>query len=511
MNPCAEIAAASWDQLKLHISSMWPTLTRDLKHALEAAIDPKTSSCSGTVSIYVSAREDPGAIRSRLARILPAGEWDRLRIEPLPGHQELSGHHGLLYLPGRYVVPGGRFNELYGWDSYFILLGLLRDGRTGLAQSTTDQLLYEVEHYGAVLNANRTYCLLRSHPPLLSRMVRMVFDATGDLAWLRSALPWLESYHDYWLAPHHLCTATGLSRYHALGEGPAPEVLASERDAAGLDHYARLCNALRGQQPAEPWLHEVYDPVQHRLTSQGYRNDRTIRESGFDLTHRFGFCGLASRDYLPVCLNSLLHTMERDIAAIHRQLESSPSKVSAWESKAASRADVMHDCFWDSSEGLFLDWNLAASRRSTYAFASSFLPLWAGWASRHQADLMARQVGRFLAPGGLLTSLQNTGCQWDAPFTWAPLVHLATRGLEAYGHHREAQTLKCRFIALAAAEFQRTGLLFEKYDAISSTADCSGKIHFGYPSNETGFGWTNGVLADLMSDAGPWQGPRHEG
>ena len=111
--------------------------------------------------------------------------------------------HGLLYLPGDYVVPGGRFNELYGWDSYFILIGLLQDNEIDLAKSLTDQLLYQVEHYGTVLNANRTYFLGRSQPPLLANMVLKIYEQTQDIGWLKSALPTLVDYYEYWLKEPH--------------------------------------------------------------------------------------------------------------------------------------------------------------------------------------------------------------------------------------------------------------------------------------------------------------------
>ena len=309
----------------------------------------------------------------------------------------------------------------------------------------------------------------------------------------------MERYYAYWQSPPHFTAGTGLSRYHALGEGPAPEAVAGEVDEHGLHHYQRVCNALRDHPAPEPWFPRIYDAATHDLTRDGYKNDRTVRESGFDLTHRFGFCGLAARDYLPVCLNSLLYVMETDIAAIRRTLGRGEDSIATWEQAAATRAATMRKRFWDESAGLFFDWNLADSRRSSYAFATAFMPLWAGWATPEQAARLAKRLPDFMAPGGLLTSLTTTGCQWDAPFTRAPLVHLAARGFAAYGFEKQASDISCRFVHLAAREFERTGRLYEKYDAVQQTADVSGKIHFGYPTNEPGFGWTNGVLAEILA------------
>lgn len=494
--------------MQLHISQMWPLLTRDLKHAVEAARDPKTE-CDGIcVPIYVSAAESPENIAAQLERVLEPSDFAMVSIRPLPGAPEHITEHGLLYLPGRYVVPGGRFNELYGWDSYFIALGLLREGRTGLAQSLADQCLYEVEHYGAVLNCNRTYCLARSHPPFLSRLVLAVFAQSGDLDWLRGALPGLERYHSYWQTPPHFVAATGLSRYHALGSGPAPEAVQGERDSDGRNHYERVCDRLRRDFREAPWLTQVYDAEAHGLTDEGYRHDRTVRESGFDLTDRFGPCGLLARDFVPVCLNTLLWCLESDIAAIRRRLGASPESVGHWETLARARAAHMQAHFWDETEGMFLDWHLTAGKRHLYPYATALMPLWAGWATAKQATRMVQRLPDFLAPGGLLTSLEKSGCQWDAPFTWAPLVLMAVQGLEAYGHSAEATDIGMRFLHLTAREFQRTGQFFEKYDAVEATADVEGKILYGYPTNEPGFGWTNAVVSELVSMLGPERGGR---
>lgn len=498
--PIINISPETWTKLKLHISATWQELTRDMKHAVAAAVDPKPEATESLIPIYVSAMEDAQAISSQLEKILTPEDFARIDVRPLPGAPEHIHDHGLLYLPGRYVVPGGRFNELYGWDSYFMALGLLKDGRVGLAQSVTEQCLYEVKHYGAVLNCNRTYCLTRSQPPYLSRLIMAVFEHTGDLAWLRESLPLVEQYHAYWQAPPHFIAGHGLSRYHAFGEGPAVEVLGGEVDEFGQNHYQRVCDTLRDHPNPEDWFSQMYDASTHSLTADGYKNDRTIRESGFDLTNRFGLCGLAARNYLPVCLNTLLWQMERDIAAMRRMLDSPPETIQRWETLAAERADRMSQLFWDEEAGLFQDFNLVSQERSTYAYITTLMPLWAGWASQAQAEKVVARLSDFMRLGGLLTSLETTGCQWDAPFSWAPLIFMASRGLRAYGFEKEAQDVAVRFMELAAAEFDRTGQLFEKYDVVNLTADVTGKISYGYPTNEVGFGWTNGVMAEFMAD-----------
>ena len=145
--------------------------------------------------------------------MLSAEELQRIELRTLPARADQVRDHGLLYVPYPYVVPGGRFNEMYGWDSYFIQLGLLRDGELELARNMTDNFLYEIEHYGMILNANRTYFLTRSQPPFLTEMILGVYEKTRDRAWLRSTLPAIDRYYTFWTTPPHVIESIGLSRY----------------------------------------------------------------------------------------------------------------------------------------------------------------------------------------------------------------------------------------------------------------------------------------------------------
>ena len=169
-----------------------------------------------------AARRGSRRDRRRAGGRAAGGELARVDLRPLPPDPAAIREHGLLYLPRPYVVPGGRFNEMYGWDSYFIVVGLLRDGRVALARDVIDDFLYEVRHYGGVLNANRTYYLTRSQPPLLSQMVLALYRVTGERALLTDARAALVAVHEHWLAPPHLLPALGLSRYFDHGEGPRP-------------------------------------------------------------------------------------------------------------------------------------------------------------------------------------------------------------------------------------------------------------------------------------------------
>jgi alpha,alpha-trehalase len=491
--PRAKIAA-----LEKHVTSIWPGLIRSTRDALEAVQDVKLATTEGTRwPLYVSASEDPRRVRERLRKTLEPAAFRQIDIRILSGAPEQITEHGLVYLPGRYVVPGGRFNEMYGWDSYFIALGLLREGRVGLAESIADQQLYQVKHYGTVLNCNRTYCLTRSHPPFLGRLVLAVFEENKDIEWLRAALPQVERYHAYWTSMPQFIPGLGLSRYFALGEGPAPEVLHGEIDAHGRNHYERLRDWLRGHGDELHTAQVCYNASTDSLTLAAYKDDHTVRESGFDLTGRFGPCGMGIRDFAPLCLNTLLWRMEKDIAEIRRLLDASPQSIEYWEEIADQRASVMQKHFWDEPSGLFLDWQLSKRKRRPYPFATTFWPLWAGWATAAQAARVTSNLHLFETPHGLLTSTTSTGCQWDAPFMWAPLVLMAVEGLDRYGFKEDAARIAGKFLNTLSAEFERTGQLFEKYNALTGSSEMAEDIVFGYDTNEPGFGWTNASVRIL--------------
>lgn len=490
--------------VKAYIKDTWQTLRRGHDHILAAAKDSKVEHAKGeSWPVYISQKEDPQQVEQTLRQTI-ASEFKRIRLEVLPDSPSEVEDHGLLYLPGDYVVPGGRFNELYGWDSYFILLGLLQDEEIKLAQDLTDQLLYQVEHYGAVLNANRTYFLSRSQPPLLSRMVIKLYEKTQDIDWLKSTVKTLEQYYDYWMCDQHRDRQSGLSRYYALGEGPAPEVVVSEKDESGHTHFDRIKDFYRTEQIDDYDVSLFYNEEKDELTDLFYKGDRTMRESGFDPTNRFGPFSVDVMHYLPVCLNVLLHQMEQDLAEIYRLLDAAEpaanhsAEIALWHDRANARHISINSHLWDEEYGLYFDYHLTSGQRREYEFATTFYPLWAGIASDKQAQGIVANLYKFEAPGGVRTSNNFSGSQWDAPFGWAPLQLIAIEGLQRYGYTEEAERLARRFITLVTEEFERTGSLLEKYDIEACSSQVSEDIQFGYSSNEIGFGWTNGVVLSLL-------------
>jgi alpha,alpha-trehalase len=498
--PAADpLAPARVAPLRAFIKQSWAVLTRGPADLPLAARDDKLPHAAGTPwLVYLPADEDRAAVEARLAPLLPASRLAEVALRPLPPDPSSIAVPGLLYLPRRYVVPGGRFNEMYGWDSAFIVLGLLDDGETALARDVVDDFLYEVRHYGGVLNANRSYYLTRSQPPLLSEMVLAVYRATGDRAWLAGARAALEATYAHWTTPPHLVPAQGLSRYFDHGTGPAPEV-ASERDAAGRTHYDRVRAFFRAQ--PGPRYDRYYDRAADRLTPVFYEGDRAMRESGFDPTGRFGPFGAEAATTIPVCLNTLLYRLELELAEID-ELVGPPGEAPAWRARARARGERIEALLWDEGAGLYLDWNMDAGRRRDYPFATTFWPLWAGLAAPARAARVQESLRLFERPGGIVTSTTVTGAQWDAPFGWAPLQWFAVEGLRRAGDRAAADRIARAFLSMLVEDFERRGTLVEKYDVERRTSNVAGALKYGYTSNEIGFGWTNGVALELLSGLG---------
>src|SRR5580658_3944707 len=480
--------AAGLQHVREYIKSSWRTLERSNLTILRSAADSKVGQAD-TLVLYVARDEDPARIRADFERQLSPAELSSLDIRQLPANPESIAPAGLLYLPDPYVVPGGRFNEMYGWDSYFTLLGLVRDGEMELAKDMTENYIYEIQHYGMILNANRTYYLTRSQPPFLTEMILEVYRRTGDLKWLTSTVPAIEKYYAYWTHGPHFTAETGLSRYDGGATTPAPEVVHGERDANGKSHYDRVREYYKTHSVAEYDVSQFYNAATDELTPLFYDGDRAMRESGFDPSARFGPFSVDIIHYNPVDLNCLLYRMEMDMAAILTMLER--QDASSWADRAAVRAASINKLMWNPEAGLYFDYNFVERRLSKYHFLTTYYPVWAGIASKEQATQLVAHLDIFERLGGLQMSDNQSGNQWDAPYGWAPMQIIVVEGLRRYGYLKEADRVANRWLAMIVNDFAEHGVIKEKYDVVTGKSNLAAGLKFGYTSNEIGFGWTN--------------------
>ncbi len=489
--------------IERYIRENWTRLERSDRDLAKAAVDPKFKPlANGKWPVYVPDGEDLAAIEKRVRRDMAPADFAKIELRRLPEDGKDPDVQGLLYLPKPYVVPGGRFNEMYGWDSYFIQLGLLRDGEVSLAKDMADNFLYEIANYGKILNANRTYYLHRSQPPFLTQMLLNVYRKTGDKAWLAAAIPKIEKYYRFWTTAPHLTEETGLERYYDTGEGPAPEAVSAELNEKGQNEFETIREYYRTHRVTDYDVSQYYGKSANQLTPLFYRADRSMRESGFDPSNRFGPFNADIIHYDPVCLNSLLYLMEQQTAEI-LSIVGRNSEAGVWKERAGVRGERILALLWDDKYGLFYDYNFVTKQLREYPYLTTYYPLWAGIATKEQARRVAANVVKFEAAGGLTTSTTRTGEQWDAPYGWAPIELIALEGLRRYGYDADADRISLKFLRMVFQEYLRTGTIVEKYDVVRGGADLAGGIRFGYHSNEIGFGWTNAAFTALYDALPP--------
>ncbi len=392
----------------------------------------------------------------------------------------------LLPLPYPYIVPGGRFREFYYWDSYFTMLGLEADDRNDVAVGMLKNFAYEIDRYGHIPNGNRSYYLSRSQPPFFALMVDLIAQHNG-VATYTAYLPELQAEYDYWMQgegevlPGHaarnvvrLLDGTVLNRYW------------DERAAPRDESYAEdVKTASQSSRPA----------------GVVWRNLRAAAESGWDFSSRWLADGktlgtIRTLALLPPDLNSLLAHLEETLSEAYL-LQGDVKHAASYARRAHDRVAAIQRLLWDPEDGVFTDylWREGTTTRSVTA--ATLYPLFLGVASPEQAWAVAGTVrGALLQPGGLATTLVDSGQQWDAPNGWAPLQWIAVVGLRNYRYPALAQDVATRWVTKTIAGFRQQAKLVEKYNVTTTGGDAGSG---GEYATQIGFGWTNGVLLALGS------------
>jgi alpha,alpha-trehalase len=416
------------------------------------------------------------------------GLWPWLIREPLRHPQRGS----LLQLPHRYVVPGGRFVELYYWDSYFTMLGLAESGYPDMVHCMTDNFAHLVDVYGHVPNGTRTYYLSRSQPPVFALMVQLCESRGGPPA--IEYLPQLKREHEFWMdGAHGLAPGQARRRVVALPQGGVLNRYWDDR-----------CTPRE-----ESWREDVTTAARSgRRHEEVWRDLRAAAESGWDFStrwmadRRIGLPSIHTTDLVPVDLNCFLHELECTIARLARHAGDA-SAAQDFQQRAQARAAAIDRCCWNAAAGFYADWNWRTGHRSNVLSAATLVPLFCGIASRRQARAVEQTVReRLLAPGGLGTTEHDSGEQWDRPNGWAPLQWMAVEGLRRYGCNRTADEVRARWLDTVRVVYEREHRLVEKYALRASPHDTPHGGDGGEYPLQDGFGWTNGVLRRWLAEDG---------
>ncbi|MEH3421664.1 alpha,alpha-trehalase [Enterobacter roggenkampii] len=399
----------------------------------------------------------------------------------------------LLPLPKPYVVPGGRFREVYYWDSYFTMLGLAESDHWDKISDMVDNFAYEIDTFGHIPNGNRSYYLSRSQPPFFSLMVELL--ATHDSDALKKYRPQMEKEYAYWM-----------DGVDALQPGQANKRVVKLDDGAVLNRYWDDRDTPR----PESWLDDVNTAKSNpnRPATEIYRDLRSAAASGWDFSSRWmgdpqKLGTIRTTSIVPVDLNALMFKMEKLLARASQESGDAAS-ASKYETLATARQKAIESHLWNDKEGWYADYDLKSKKVRNQLTAAALFPLYVKAAAQDRAEKVAAATSsRLLKPGGIATTTVNSGQQWDAPNGWAPLQWVAAEGLQNYGQEKVSMDVTWRFLKNVQHTYDREKKLVEKYD-VSTTGTGGGGGE--YPLQD-GFGWSNGVTLKMLDRVCPKEKP----
>ncbi len=396
--------------------------------------------------------------------------WPALLRQP-----DASNSGTLLALPHEYIVPGGRFREIYYWDSYFTMLGLKAAGKVDLIERMIQNFAHLIQTVGYIPNGNRTYYIGRSQPPFFSLMVELLASIKGNEAF-QDYLPMMQKEYDFWMNDNHFVPVGGagkLNRYWDENATPRPEAYKEDIELAS-----------HANQPS----------------SVIYRHIRAAAASGWDFSTRWfkeaaDFGTIHTTEIIPVDLNALLYMVESILEKVYQDFGDA-KKATSFQNVKATRKELLQKYCWHASENIYCDYDfIAKKQKNTLSLAMCF-PLFAQIATKEQAANIATCLeANFLCEGGLITTINESGQQWDSPNGWAPLQWVAVQGLLNYGYVDLAHTIIERWLNLNRQVFARTGKMMEKYNVVNMSLEAGGGEYEG----QDGFGWTNGVFLAMKA------------
>jgi len=390
----------------------------------------------------------------------------------------------LLPLPESYVVPGGRFREVYYWDSYFTMLGLAESGHWDKIEDMVKNFAYEIDTWGHIPNGNRSYYLSRSQPPFFSLMVELL--ATHDKEALKTFQPQLTKEYQYWMEGGD-----------SLAPGSASKRVVKLQNGALLNRYWDDRDTPR----PESWLDDVTTAKNNpdRPATEIYRDLRAGAASGWDFSSRWmdnpeQLGSIHTTSFIPVDLNALMYQMEKTLSHASKAT-GDEAGAARYDKLASQRQQAMESTLWNDKKGWYADYDMRRKAVSDSLTAAALYPLFVKAAAQDRADKVAAATqAQLLKAGGVLTTTMNTGQQWDAPNGWAPLQWIAAVGLENYGHDDLSMEVTWRFLTNVQHTYDREKKLVEKYDVTTTGTGGGGGE---YPLQD-GFGWTNGVTLKML-------------
>ena len=363
----------------------------------------------------------------------------------------------LVALPHKYIVPGGRFNEQFYWDTYFIMVGLAAEGKWNLVEGMIKNFAFMIRKYGYIPTANRTYFLSRSQPPFFALMIQLLASHKGKRVY-RDYASLLQQEYRFWMKGLRKLSETEHAAYRRVAEMP---------NGAFMNRFYDNKITPRPESLRED--RETADTADTRLPDRLFLHLRAAAESGWDFSARWledpkDLRTIHTADIIPVDLNSLMYTLEDTLAhSFNGWLH--PLTKRHYRKRSQRRSDAIKDYMWNEAEGWFMDYNFHHHRQTGFVSLAGVFPLYTGIATEAQAAKVAERIEKdFLKPGGVVTTLIETGQQWDSPNGWAPLQWVTVEGLRKYGYDELAQKVVDNWTGVVEKVFDSSHRLVEKYD-----------------------------------------------
>ncbi|MDN3594750.1 alpha,alpha-trehalase TreF [Zunongwangia endophytica] len=431
-------------------------------------------------------KTDSSAIDAHITKL-----WSVLKR---PADRKVTGT--LIPLPHPYIVPGGRFREIYYWDSYFTMLGLQVDGKTEIIQNMIDNFSYLINEYGFIPNGNRTYYLSRSQTPFFSLMIDLLAEEKGDSIYT-TYLSELETEYQFWMkGKQHLSEVdSAYKRVVRMDDGSILNRYYDNKNTPRPESYREDVKTAKAAVNANDNLTE----------EEVYRDLRAAAESGWDFSSRwikpdengkFHLKEIHTTDILPVDLNSLLYHLEKTLAKAYL-ISGQPDQSKEFKELAENRAKAIDKYFWDDSGGFYKDYDFVIQQQTPVTSVAGIYPLFFEIATEQKAQKAAKTLqSELLKAGGVVSTPNHSGQQWDAPNGWAPLQWISYKALQNYQILDMADTIKDRWLKLNEKVYENTYKMTEKYNVEDLSKESGGGE---YPTQD-GFGWSNGVYKKLTSE-----------
>ncbi|KAL7015075.1 hypothetical protein ACKWTF_016270 [Chironomus riparius] len=421
------------------------------------------------------------------------GIWNDLGRKIKKEVHENEELYSIIYVENPMIVPGGRFREFYYWDSYWVLRGLLLSEMTHTAKGMLENFFSIVLRFGFIPNGGRIYYSMRSQPPLLTPMVKTYVDHTKDFEFAVKAVDVLALEFDYWMSNHTVMVkGHKMAVYGDKSSGPRPESYREDIETAN-----------------------GFTTDEHK--EEHYSELKAAAESGMDFSSRWfvdaeggnngTLANLKTRSIVPVELNAILHWNAKIIAEFYGYA-GNITKQTEYLEIAKQFLDAVNEVLWDEETGAWLDYDLINQKNRPFFVPTNLAPLWMRCYDVTKREHIASKVMKYINntrlddyPGGVPTTLVKSGEQWDWPNVWAPLQHMLIVGLDNLGtkeSKEKAQDWAQRWVLSNYLAYKESGHMFEKYMA----TELGGHGGGGEYEVQTGFGWTNGVILDLLDHYG---------